>query len=275
MTKRLDRIIFYILLLSIFAGSIRAGERLFIPDNVYYHRFASSADNLEATWINPAGLGISRDIKIQYIGVMGVGALNENWGFNLVGDGVGIGYRSFHYISNEKYREYIFAAGAGFASEYYWGFSYRYVKDGPTIYNKRHFWSLGILYRAGYKLGIGVVLSNLNRGRVDGKRTDIEQLYSFSYRPGNPKITFSMEIALSTGQDLSKANYNYGVEINAYRGVNIYGNVRDNNSFEIGITVNLRKYIVGGQSKFDTDGKYRSTPVFVGYNTGLQHSFIP
>jgi hypothetical protein len=166
MIEKLERIILYSLLPFIFVGLARAGDRIFVPDNVYYHRFASSADNLEATWINPAGLGLSRDIKFQYIGVMGVGALNDNWGFNLVGDGVGFGYRSFHYISNVKYREYIFAAGAGFANEYYWGFSYRYVKNGPSIYNKRHFWNVGILYRAGYKLGIGVVLSNLNRGRA-------------------------------------------------------------------------------------------------------------
>jgi hypothetical protein len=274
MIVRLKQIFLCGLIIILTAGSVWAGERIFIPDNVFYHRFASTPDNLEATWTNPAGLGLSRDIRVQYIGVMGVGALDDNWGFNVVGDGVGMGYRSFHYLMGEQYREYIFAAGAGFANEYYWGVSYRYVKEGPSIYNKRHFWTVGVLYRAGYKFSMGAVYSNLNRGKVDGKRTDIEQLYSFTYRPGNPNIAFSVEVALSTGQNLSQADYNYGVEINAYRGVNVYGNLRDNNSFEIGITVNLKKYVVGGQSKFDTDGAYRSMPVFVGYDTGLQHSIV-
>jgi len=255
--------------------SALASERIFVPDDVYYFRFASSVNSLEATWINPAALGLSHNIKVQYIGEMGVGALNKNWGYNLVGDGVGLAYRSMDNFMGEEYNEYIFGAGAGVGYKTYWGFSYRYIKSGPSIYNRRHFWNLGILYRPGNNYKIGIVFSNLNRGRVNGERTDFEQLYSLSYKPARSKITFSIDIALSSGQNLSKAGYNYGVEINAYRGLDIYGNIRDDNSFEIGFVLNLMKYFVGGQTRFDNNGIYRSTPVFVGYNTGLQHSFIP
>jgi len=257
------------------AGSAIAGQRILIPEGVYYHRFASSVDNLEATWINPAGLGQSKDIKLQYIGVLGEGGLNKKWGYNIVGDGVGIGYRGLTDLSGERYDEYIFAVGAGLAQKFYWGLSYRHIKNGPTIYNKRHLWNIGLLLQSGYRFSMAAVFSNLNRGRIEGERTDIEQLYSFSYKPNGNKITFSMEITLSSGQNLSKANYNYGAEINAWRGLAVYGNIRDNNSFEIGFVLNLRKYFIGSQSRFNSDGSYSDSPTFVGYNTGLQHSFIP
>jgi hypothetical protein len=212
---------------------------------------------------------------VQYIGVLGVGTLNKNWGYNLVGDGVGFGYRSFINTSGEEYNEYIFGAGAGLGYKLYWGVSYRYIKNAPSFYNKKHFWNIGLLYQSSYKFAMAALFSNLNRSRVNGERTDIEQLYSFSYRPFAERIILSMEIALSTGQNLSKADYNYGVEIKTWRGLNIYGNLRDNNSFEIGFVINLRQYFIGSQSRFDRDGRYRSTPAYVGYNTGLQHSFIP
>ncbi len=95
--------IIHSLLFLFCVGAAFGGDRIVIPDDVYYHRFASSVSNLEATWINPAGLGQSKDIKAQYIGVLGVGGLNKKWGYNVVGDGIGIGYRGFDDFSGQKF----------------------------------------------------------------------------------------------------------------------------------------------------------------------------
>jgi hypothetical protein len=255
-------------------GTALGGDRIFLPDDVYYHRFASSVSSLEATWINPAGLGQSRVIKAQYIGVVGVGGIREKWGYNMVGDGIGIGYRGIDDSSGQKYDEYIFAFGAGLQRRFYWGLSYRYIKNGPTFYNKRHFWNIGFLIESSRIFSMAALFSNLNRGRIDGERTDIEQLYSFSYKPSGEKIILSIEIALSAGQNLSKADYNYGVDIIPIRGVTLYGYFHDNSSYEIGFRVNLRKYFIGAQPSFDGNGSHSGTPFYVGYNTGRQSSLI-
>jgi len=268
--------IFFILLFLISGmNTVNGAERISLPEGVHYHRFASSISSPEAIWVNPAILGESRDINLQYIGELGVGRLNKNWGYNIVGDGISIGFRHIDNIESEKYDEYTFACGAGIGPKFLLGASYRYVKNGSATYNKKHFWNLGILIKPSPRLNIATLFSNLNRSRIDGKRSDIEQLYSFSYKSFSEKIVLSVEIALSTGQNLSRADYNYGVEITPIRGLTLYGNLRDNDSFEAGFRINLRKYFVGCQSRFDSNGSYIGAPSFVGYNSGLQHSIIP
>lgn len=254
--------------------SAHAANRLELPDGVYYHRFASSDEGPEATWINPATLGISKEITLQYIGEIGDSRFSSNYGFNITGDYIGIGFRHLNDVDSEEYDEYTFATGSEFGYRLYWGGSYRYIKNGPAGLHKKHLWNFGFVVKQNPRLSFAAVFSNLNRSRVDGRRSDIEQLYSLSYRSLNELLVASVEISLSTGQSLSSAEYNYGLDIYPLEGLMIYSNYTGGGSFEVGFRVNLLNYFVGSQSRFKSNRDHSGTSLFVGYALGDQKSLI-
>lgn len=263
------------ILLSILGASvdIQAGERIPIPDGVYYHRFISSVDGPEAIWVNPALLGKYKTVTINYIAEIYESKLSENWGINITGDGIGIGYRRLDDFMGKRYDEYLFASGIQLGTIFYGGTSYRYIKNGADLYNRRHFWNIGLFFGTGTKFNYAAVFSNLNRGRVDGERTDVEQVYAISYQPSG-EIILSAELSLSTGQNLSQAKYNYGLEILPYQGVTVYANMYSGDGFEIGVRINVLKYFIGGQSRYGKDNDHAGTSLFGGYVFGRQDSII-
>jgi hypothetical protein len=263
--------------LIILLGSVCAvaGERIKMPDDLFYHRFASSIPGPEASWVNPAGLGDFKDFSINYIATFDNGRLSGNYALNITGDGLAVVRRTFVNRAGEKYDEYVFAAGAELGRGFFWGGSYRYFKKGPESYNKKHFWNMGFQVTQNPVLSCGVLFSNLNRAKLNGERTDIEQLYSITYALHENILKVSVEMSLSTGQSLSSAEYNYGAEFFPTERLAIYGNLRNNGSFEIGLSVNLGHYRLGGQSRFNSDGIHQESPLFVGYTGGTQSSREP
>lgn len=257
------------------SSNLLGADRIAIPDGIYYHRFASSISGPEASWANPAGLGYSKKIEVQYLAEFREGELTKDWGLNITGDGLGISYRHLNDFKGGEYNEYIFSMGAQFGHGLFWGCSYRYIKNGAGIYNRRHSWNLGFLLMRSPRVSYGMLFSNLNRGRINGKRTDIEQLYSISYSLFDNTMLFSTEITLSTGQSLSGAEYNYGVDLFPMKGVMLYGNLQNHKGFEIGLRINLAKYFVGGQSRFDDNNAHCGTSLFAGFVSGDQPSVIP
>ncbi len=254
-----------VLILVACIESAGAAHRIPIPEGVQCYRFASAVDGPEAAWINPSALGRYQEFIVQYIGEYYDEGFSENWGYVVSDRGVGIAYRKLDNFLGEDYREYIFAGGKELGRDSYIGGSYRHVKDGAGIYDKRHFWNIGLLFCQNPKWSLAAVFSNLNRGRMDETRTDVEQVYSATFRRINDRLRISMAISLSTGQSLSSADYMYGVEFVAHPKLKLYGNIDDDGDFAIGARVNLIKYIIGGQSRFDRDGNHLGTPLSISF----------
>lgn len=255
-------------LVSVFlalTGSVEAVHRIPIPEGVQSYRFASAVDGPEAAWINPAALGQYQDFIIQYIGEYFDGGFSENWGYVISDRGAGIAYRKLDGFLGKDYLEYIFAGGAGVCRQGYIGGSYRYIKDGAGIYDKRHFWNVGLLFCRNPQWSLAAVFSNLNRGRVDDARTDIEQVYSVTYRQMHNRLRLSLAISLSTGQSMSSADYMYGAEFALNPKVTLYGNIDDDGDFAIGARVNLLRYTLGGQTRFDHDGNHLGSPLSISF----------
>jgi len=262
-----------ILLLSA-APALFAANRLELPQGVYYHRFAASVEGTEASWINPAVLGFSRGVAGQLTGEIYDGKFAKNWGFSTVGDGVGISYRHLDDLGGEEYNEYIFGSGFRVGYGSYVGASYRYIKDGPENLDGSHFWNIGLLFRQNPKISLALVLSNLNRENIDGEKTDIDQLYSLTYRPLGRHFNFSAETSLSAKQNLSSAVYNYGFELFPIDGVMGYFNFDTDENYELGFRINLTRYFVGLQSRLATGGVHRGTSLTAGISSDPQSSVI-
>lgn len=261
--------------LLLLCSELQAANRIKIPDGVYYHRFASSISGPEAVWINPAGLWYYRTISFQLMGEFSAGKFAHSWGLDISGDGIGVGYRHLDDFRGANYDEYIFAAGSQFTYGLFLGGSYRYMKNGPEGYSRKHFWNIGLLVRQNPKYSFGAVFSNLNRKKIDGERTEIEQLYSLSYSPFNGLMTFSFEAALSTGQSLSGAGYVYGVDVFPMRGLMLHGSLDNEDRYELGFRINLARYFIGGQSRFGGGNERRGTTISAGVVMDSQSSILP
>jgi len=262
----LRRISFYIIAAVSFllSGNLLAGDRIAIPEGIYYHRFASYGLGAEASWINPAALAAGRDIHVQYIGEYEDGRLTGGRGITLTGEGIGITYRSFDNRAGQKHREFIFAGGIDLFRDFYTGFSYRYFKDAPGIYNKRHFWNIGFLIDKYPTIKLAAVYSNLNRGKVNDIRSEIEQLYSISYITTGGTLVLSAEITMAGNQSLSDGKYRVGGEFRLSEMMNLYGAVDEDRFFQLGIRIGSGRYYGGLQSRFDSDSEHIGSSYYVG-----------
>ncbi|MCP4705647.1 MAG: hypothetical protein GY865_13690 [candidate division Zixibacteria bacterium] len=146
------------------------------------------------------------------------------------------------------------------------GASYRYIKSGFGYFHKRHFWNIGFIYSNHPQFTLGAVFSNLNRGEVDGEKSDIEQIYSVSYKTTNNKFTISIETALSSKQSLSHAKYNYGISWQVKPNLNIFANYNNDKYYQIGVKLDLKDYFFGTQSRGDADNnEHLGTSVYTGF----------
>ncbi|PKK82421.1 MAG: hypothetical protein CVT49_13870 [candidate division Zixibacteria bacterium HGW-Zixibacteria-1] len=254
--------------------SLYGANRYEIPPGVHYHRFASLVEGPEASWVNPAALGYYRTISAQITGEIYDGSFGHNWGFNTVGDGVGISYRHLNDFEGAKYNEYIFGLGLRVNYGIYVGGSYRYVKDGPIALDGTHNWNIGLLVRQNPKLYMAAVFSNLNREEIAGEQTDIEQLYSISGMPFGRYLMVSAEMSLSVKQSISGARKVYGAEFYPSPGIIGYINFDNDENYELGIRVNLTSYFVGLQSRLASGGVHHGTSLTAGVVSDPQPSII-
>ncbi len=262
--------------LSVVFGSFSPvfGERIPIPEGVFYYKPAASVFGAEAAWINPARLGKFRTASYQFMGDFHEGTALKSWGTVVVHDQLAVAYR---YLANEgevNAREYLFGTGFTLGQQLNFGVSYRYFKEAPGIYNKRHFWNIGLSGGGRGPFQWGAVFSNLNRGAVNGVRTETEQRYSLSYRPLGNKMTISVDMFLSTKTKFSNADYTYHVEAEPRPGLFIEGAYTSDKDYFVGVRVNLRQYFTGVQSLFHKGSGHRRTTTYVGATLQRQSSLL-
>ena len=261
-----------LLLLAVSAAPVKP-ERIPLPEGVFYYQPAAAVFGVEAGWVNPAALGEFYPGGFQIMADHYDGQFAKSWGAAVCRDRLTLAYRNLD-RDDEEYKEIIFAGGMPIVRGTSLGVSYRYFKDGPGIYNNRHFWNIGFLTRGSGVFSFAALWSNLNRGKIDGERTSMEQRYGLSYRPSGPKLTISADMFLSTQNNIKGADYVYHVEYVPRPGLFINGYIDSDKNFEFGFRVNLLKYFVGARGGFTKDGDHRNTTAFFGATALRQPSII-
>ena len=109
--------------------------------------------------------------------------------------------------------------------------------------------------------------------KIDGSKTDIEQLYSLSYRAGR-YVALSTEMSLSTKMSASGADYIFGVDLYPIPGLKGYFNFDNDENYELGFRINLTRYFLGVQSRLRTGGVHRGTSVTAGVTSTPQSSVL-
>ncbi len=260
---------------------LKAGERVPFPEGVFYFKSASNVFGFESGWINPAGLSRYTGNGVLLMADYLDGNVARSWGVLLNSEESALGFRRVHNPNGEDYKEYLMASGFALGNLNLGG-SYRIFKDGPGIYNNRHFWNIGILTRGDGKFNVGAVFNNLNRGRIDGERTEVEKTYSVSYRPFEQQLTLSVDVVKTSSIDYSDADYTYSAIFKPHPAVQVEGLIDSKQNFSIGLRTNLSAYFVGAQSSFDRDDESifrlprgKGTTFYVGKVDLKQPSLIP
>ncbi len=243
-----------------------ATPRIFFPEGVHFQRFAASVSGAEAIWTNPAGLGVYKTPTALLMADYREPSLAKDWGFATSTGGFGYSYRKLNNISGaQDYKEHIFAIGHGGNGGFSFGLSYRNVKEGPTLLNKRHTWNLGVLYRSSPSWSLGATWSNLNKGKIANIESAVEQVYGLAYRPfKDSRLTLNGEMSLSHKQNIGDAVFRLGASGSPTRGIILYGSWDENKSVELGVRVNFERSFVGGQSRHSSDNNFRSATGYFG-----------
>lgn len=254
------------------AGSLRA-ERIAFPAGIFYYQPAASVYGSEAVWINPAAIGKLMG-GYQFMADYSDDQFAKNWGTVLTRSGIGLAYRKLDGPGGLDYEEKIWSMALPLGKKLDLGSSYRYFSEGPGVFNNRHFWSLSLLGRSSGPYRWAAVFSNLNRGRVDGLRTETEMRYSLAYRPFKKSLTVAVDMFLSTGMKLSEADYTYHVEYTPTPGLYLNGFINSDKTFQIGVRTNLRKYFTGVRNLFKRSGSHARTTLFAGASSLMQPSLV-
>jgi protease-4 len=251
------------------------GERVLPPEGIFYYKPAASVFGSEAAWVNPAGLSRYLASSFQLMADYADGTFAKSWGTVTNRRRLAFAYRYLDNPGGKNYQEYLFAGGMALGKKLHAGWSYRYFKDAPGIYNKRHYWNIGFIIQGSGPLSWGAVFSNLNRGKLAGQRTETEQRYSVSYRPLGKLATLSVDVLLSTDMRLADAEYIYHLEVNPRAGLYLEGFVDSHKNFQLGFRANLLQYFVGSQSNFRKNGDHLRSTAYFGATDLRQPSLIP
>jgi protease-4 len=249
-------------------------NRIPIPTDVFYYRPAATVYGPEAIWTNPAGLNRPGIAGFELMADYRAGEFAQSWGGVVFRDGTATAFRHIKNPDGTDFDELLTAVGFSISPTLNFGGSYRYFREGPGLYHKRHFWNIGFGTQRLGSFAFGAVFSNVNRGKVDGDKTAVEQRYSMGYRPIGQVLTLSADIFMSSRDNLSKADVLYHAECNPTEGLYLNGLVDSDGNYEIGVRANLLKYLVGSQSHFDKHGHNERTTVYLGASNMRQPSLI-
>lgn len=273
-TSSITRILIFSLSLVLFGLSPVHSQRLSRPEGVFYFQPASSVFGPEAVWVNPAGLARYKAAGFQVLADYADDSFAKSWGWVVSRDRLSTAYRRLEVPDGDDYQEWIFAAAMSLGSKTHLGGSYRYYKDAPNFFDKKHFWNIGLLGDFG-PFRWGAVFENLNNSRTEsGEESDTEMRYSLAYRPFGPRLTLSADMMLSTGTQLRNADYIYHANYNAGKGIFLSGYYDTEENFQLGFRVNLAQYFVAAKSRF-VDGDHSRTTTILGATSRRQESIIP
>ena len=258
-------------LIILMTASLGLSAEVTLPHEVFYFYPVASATGQNAVWINPAALG-QRQSGSMLIFAHRDNRIIRDWGTASTTGAMGVGYRFIKGNGQPDYKELTFALGAGQRTAF--GLSYQYIKEGPGYLRHRHLWNAGLLLRHSRDVSFGIRAENLNRGRIDGLRSDIRFVYGVAARTYQDRLTVSFDVDLTHKQSHRDALLKTGMEVRPMPGMFVYADIDNHSHFNLGIRINLNANFVGNRTEFDRTGKTYLSTTYAGTVLGKQSSLI-
>jgi len=252
------------------AGVGSAGaEEVLIPAEVFFYQPVASVFGQSSAWNNPAALGYRQAGSIFIISHRDKRFIRD-WGGAVTMNMLAAAYREIDNGDLPGLKEYLVAFGAGQKIKF--GMSYRYFKEGPGYLNNRHLWNAALLVQHSPKVSFGGRAENLNRGRIDGARSDIRFVYGAAARVYREMVTVSFEVDMTQKENLNVADFRTGIEVRPMPGMYLYADFDNHSRINLGFRLNFGSSYAGHYHNFDRHVKsYRST-TYVGSVGGKQPS---
>ena len=194
-----------ILLLAVGPSGRPAAGQSVAPNLATGYLFPTDVRDARAIWVNPAGLGLSREASVYAeLGVGEPGSRGRlrqiNAGFN--SRGLSLGYQK-DFLDNSVRGTTLRLGLAGGAQGLAAGFAVaRYSGSGANATG----WDLGVSYAALAQLRVGLVAANLGQPIVRGQRQRFNFIPGLTWHPGPiPAIAFSTSAHIATDSVLSYA----------------------------------------------------------------------
>ncbi len=240
-----------ILAIVLLSAAVSAAEEVVLPHEVFFYYPVASVNGQNAAWINPAALGYSNNGSIL-IFTQRQQRLIRDYGGAAVMRLFSVAYRKIK-RDNADHEEYIFAVGGGGRAKF--GFSYRYIKHGEGYLNKRHLWNLGLLIAESPNATFGVRVENLNRSRIDGKRSDIRYVYGLALNIYRTMVKGTFEVDMTQKENLDAADFRTGFEVNPVTGLLLYLDFDNHSRINFGFRINFGMTYAGHYHNFDRNFK--------------------
>lgn len=259
-----------VLWLATAASGVQATE-LILPENVFYYHPVATVFGENAVWVNPAALG-SRQSGSVFLFTQRENRFIRDWGGAAGIQMFGIAYRHIDNGELPDHDEYAVGMGGGRMTKI--GFSYRYIKHGAGYLNRRHLWNVAVMLQRNENVSLGARIENLNRGKIDGRRSDMRFVYGIGARVYRDLVTVSFEVDMTQKENLNAADFRTGIEARPLPGLYLYADFDNHSRFNLGIRANIESEYIGHYHNFDRDIKSRMGTWYVGSVRGKQPSLV-
>ncbi len=255
---------------SLLAATASADE-IVLPDEVFFYHPVASPSGQQAAWINPAAIGYFHSGSM-FIFTQRKNRLIRDWGAVAVIRMLSVAYRRINHDLESDHQEYIFALGGGQRTRI--GVSYRYITGTDGYLNRRHLWNLALLVYNSERLMTGCRVENLNRGRVDGARSEIRFVYGIATLLYQNRITVTFDVDMTHKENLASADFRTGVEVRPVPGMYLYFDFDNHSRFNLGFRLNFGYSYLGHYHEFDRKLKSVMGTSFIGSVNQRQPSFV-
>lgn len=246
-----------------------AAEELYIPDNIFFYQPVASPSGQATIWSNPAGLA-SGQMGSMILFTQRRNRIIYDWGSASTARMFGFAYREVKEGNQPNLNEYILAFGGG--KETRFGLSYRYIKNGPGDLNHRHLWNAGFLVQRNANVSIGAKFENLNRGKINGVRSDMRMVYGIAARLYKNLVTASFDVGMTNKRGINRADFRTGVEVRPITGLYVYADFDNHTQFNIGLRANFGSGYAGHYHSIDRHGSSLLSTSYIGSVAGVQPS---
>lgn len=256
------------IIMAVTIGPITA-EEVLIPEEVFFFQPVASVFGQSSGWNNPAALGHQQKGSIFIISHR-EDRFVRDWGGAISMNMLAAAYREVNFGGTSDLKEYLAALGGG--QKIKLGMSYRYFKEGPGYLNKRHLWNAALLIQHRENVSYGGRAENLNRGRIDGEKSDIRFVYGAAARFYRDLVTVSFEVDMTQKENLNAADFRTGIEVRPMPGMYLYADFDNHSRVNLGFRLNFGSSYAGHYHNFDRDFKSYRSVTYVGSVSGKQPS---
>lgn len=225
---------------------------------------AAMADGPGALRLNPAAVGTDPEFALTYYHSYSDSSFKGDNSLYTAFRGLGMSVEWLGSGAAPDGKAYTIGFGTSGQKSFSVGSAYQWRSSDDPVQNKSHFWSHGFMWRPSNVLSLAGVVQNYNRMRVPTGKTDAEFVYSAAVRLLKGRLLIGGDWYQTTSQRVKDGTYHLATSFEATDGLTLYGDFDENESYNLGIKLNMTSWFIGSHSSFDSEKSYRGGVAYTG-----------